>query len=170
MTKHKTLYCKKGSPGCNIEHSADEMERFAKKQLKTRLREKIEQEIVNGILRCAEPIKGTILEDYVDPNRDLWLDALQFLESEGYSEGLCAETVAGMLQRFTLAYINRNARNDPRLCVNCDGTGLVCGNHPDRPCARYSHRADACMCAPNILCEFCNTKTYLARVNRGKHE
>lgn len=41
-------------------------------------------------------------ENYTDPNHNLWLKALKFLEQEGFSEGLCAETVAGMLQRFVL--------------------------------------------------------------------
>ena len=45
---------------------------------------------------------GTLDENYTDPNQALWLSALDFLNEEGYSEGLSVETVAGMLQRFVL--------------------------------------------------------------------
>lgn len=46
--------------------------------------------------------KETIDKTYVDPDKGLWVSALKFLEREGFSEGLCAETMAGFLQRFVL--------------------------------------------------------------------
>ena len=41
-------------------------------------------------------------------------------------------------------------------CENCDDTGLVCENHPDRPFTLGSKRADACECGPGMPCEVCN--------------
>ena len=40
-------------------------------------------------------------------------------------------------------------------CENCDDTGVVCENHPNRPFT-YSRRFDACECGAGMPCEFCN--------------
>jgi hypothetical protein len=41
-------------------------------------------------------------------------------------------------------------------CEICDNTGWVCENHPRRPSAMFSKRADACNCGAAAPCAFCN--------------
>jgi len=41
-------------------------------------------------------------------------------------------------------------------CRFCDNKGWVCSEHPDRPFALFSQRADACDCGNGVPC-FCNT-------------
>ena len=48
------------------------------------------------------------------------------------------------------------ARTGWRRCENCDDTGLVCENHPDRPFTLGSSRADACECGAGMPCAVCN--------------
>ena len=40
-------------------------------------------------------------------------------------------------------------------CLNCDNTGWVCEEHPDRPWRGNSQRADACDCGAGMPYE-CN--------------
>lgn len=40
-------------------------------------------------------------------------------------------------------------------CPNCDGTGLVCENHRDRPWDGESNREDACGCGAGAPCPVC---------------
>ena len=40
-------------------------------------------------------------------------------------------------------------------CPNCDGQGIVCENHWDRPWRAVSHREDACECGAGMSCQVC---------------
>ena len=40
-------------------------------------------------------------------------------------------------------------------CKNCDATGWVCENHPDRPHDGESSRKDACGCGAGMPCREC---------------
>jgi len=41
------------------------------------------------------------------------------------------------------------------FCTNCDGTGIVCENHANRPWAGDSLREDACGCGAGMPCPRC---------------
>lgn len=42
-------------------------------------------------------------------------------------------------------------------CANCDSTGWVCENHPDKPWDGNSERFDACKCGgAGMPCAICN--------------
>lgn len=47
------------------------------------------------------------------------------------------------------------AKNGWVFCQNCDNTGLVCENHPDRPFTLGTKRPDACECGPGMPCPVC---------------
>lgn len=40
-------------------------------------------------------------------------------------------------------------------CPNCDGTGHVCENHPDKPWGPMTFDADSCSCGAGMPCPKC---------------
>lgn len=54
-----------------------------------------------------------------------------------------------------------------KSCRNCDNTGWVCENHPQRPWDGESGRHDACGCGAGAPCEVCQqVQRHLALTGR----